>query len=210
MTTKITNFTFDKKHSKLAADIIKKYPAEGKRSAILPLLDLAQRKYHIQICTTTPCWLRGSDEIVKACEQTLKIKCGEVSSDKKFSLVEIECLGACVNAPVVQINDDYFEDLTNESIVEIINKMKDRKKLLLPKRKAMIGQDDPACHAARGRTKRTDIMFGSAGFSYVYLIYGMYYCLNFVTEIEGFPAAVLIRGTHVISPENQYLNGPVI
>ncbi|WP_341793991.1 MULTISPECIES: NADH-quinone oxidoreductase subunit NuoE [unclassified Rickettsia] len=166
MTTKITNFTFDKKNSKLAADIIKKYPAEGKRSAILPLLDLAQRqmggwlptatieyvanlldmpymrayevasfytmfnlkpvgKYHIQICTTTPCWLRGSDEIVKACEQTLKIKCGEVSSDKKFSLVEIECLGACVNAPVVQINDDYFEDLTNESIVEIINKMKD-------------------------------------------------------------------------------------
>jgi DNA-3-methyladenine glycosylase len=59
---------------------------------------------------------------------------------------------------------------------------------------AYVGRDDPACHAFRGRTKRTDVMFGPAGFSYVYLIYGMYHCLNFVTEEDGFPAAVLIRG----------------
>jgi len=159
-----TNFTFDKKNLSLAADIIKKYPPEGKRSAILPLLDLAQRqnggwlsvpvieyiaamldmpymrayevatfytmfnlkpvgKYHIQVCTTTPCWLRGSDQIIESCEQTLKIKCGEVTPDKKFSLVEIECLGACVNAPVVQINDDYYEDLTQEKMETVIDKL---------------------------------------------------------------------------------------
>lgn len=58
---------------------------------------------------------------------------------------------------------------------------------------AYIGEDDPACHAARGMTQRNKVMFGPAGYSYVYFIYGMYHCLNFVTEREGFPAAVLIR-----------------
>lgn len=57
-----------------------------------------------------------------------------------------------------------------------------------------VGENDKACHAARGRTKRTEVMFGEAGHAYVYLVYGMYHCLNIVTEIEGFPAAVLIRG----------------
>ena len=59
---------------------------------------------------------------------------------------------------------------------------------------AYIGEDDPACHAARGKTPRNAVMYGPAGVSYVYFIYGMYFCLNFVTEKEGFPAAVLIRG----------------
>lgn len=66
---------------------------------------------------------------------------------------------------------------------------------------AYIGQDDLACHASKGRTKRTEVMFGPAGFTYVYLIYGMYDLLNIVTEAENFPAAILIRGIEVIDPE---------
>ena len=75
---------------------------------------------------------------------------------------------------------------------------------------AYIGEDDPACHAAKGRTKRTEIMYGKAGHAYIYLIYGMYYCLNFVTEKEGFPAAVLIRGAIEYSNNDATinLNGP--
>jgi NADH-quinone oxidoreductase subunit E len=67
--------------------------------------------YHIEVCTTTPCMLRGSDEILKACKKKIGIKIGEISEDKKFSLNRVECLGACVNAPVVKINENYFEDL---------------------------------------------------------------------------------------------------
>lgn len=73
---------------------------------------------------------------------------------------------------------------------------------------AYIGQDDPACHAARGCTPRTAVMFCAAGFSYVYLIYGMYYCLNIVTEREGFSAEVLIRGIELNKPIRLSLNGP--
>jgi DNA-3-methyladenine glycosylase len=72
---------------------------------------------------------------------------------------------------------------------------------------AYTGQNDPACHAARGITPRTKVMFGPAGFSYVYFIYGMYHCLNFVTEEEGVGAAVLIRGIKLLD-NNHYLNGP--
>lgn len=73
---------------------------------------------------------------------------------------------------------------------------------------AYIGASDPACHAAKGRTKRTEVMFGPAGYSYVYLIYGMYHCLNFTTEEEGFPAAVLIRGIKLVTEPKIHLNGP--
>lgn len=71
---------------------------------------------------------------------------------------------------------------------------------------AYIGQDDPACHAARGLTPRTAPMFGPPGYSYIYFIYGMYYCLNIVTEKAGFPAAVLIRG--LLYPDGHHDNGP--
>ena len=69
-------------------------------------------KYHLQVCTTTPCWLRGSDDIVAACKHATGIEhFGASSADGVFTLTEVECLGACVNAPILQVNDDYYEDL---------------------------------------------------------------------------------------------------
>ncbi|MBL8677252.1 MAG: DNA-3-methyladenine glycosylase, partial [Alphaproteobacteria bacterium] len=73
---------------------------------------------------------------------------------------------------------------------------------------AYIGQGDPACHAARGKTGRNAVMFGPSGVSYVYFIYGMYHCLNIVTEEKGTPAAVLVRGLMLVRPEPLFLNGP--
>lgn len=84
--------------------------------------------YHIQCCTTTPCWLRGSDEMVQACKDELGIGFGEVTADGKFGLTEAECLGACVNAPMLEVTtpkeDVYFEDLNYERTVAIIRAMK--------------------------------------------------------------------------------------
>lgn len=154
-------FNFSKENIAKAKAVIKKYPGGKQKSAILPLLDLAQRqndgwlstsamecvsdmlevpymrtyevasfysmfnlkpvgKHHVQICGTTPCWLRGSDDIKKACEDHMKIKCGETTKDGKYTLTEVECLGACRNAPLVQINDDYYEDLDGEKMREIL------------------------------------------------------------------------------------------
>eukprot|EP00070_Physeter_catodon_P006923 XP_007114848.1 NADH dehydrogenase [ubiquinone] flavoprotein 2, mitochondrial isoform X2 [Physeter catodon] len=81
-------------------------------------------KYHVQVCTTTPCMLRNSDSILEAIQKKLGIKVGETTPDKLFTLIEVECLGACVNAPMVQINDNYYEDLTPKDIEEIIDKLK--------------------------------------------------------------------------------------
>ncbi|MCB1782742.1 MAG: NADH-quinone oxidoreductase subunit NuoE [Alphaproteobacteria bacterium] len=78
-------------------------------------------KYLIQCCTTTPCWLNGSAEIVNTCKSHLNIGMDETTKDGKFSLMEVECLGACVNAPMVQINDDYYEDLSPESMKEVLD-----------------------------------------------------------------------------------------
>lgn len=77
-------------------------------------------KYLVQFCTTTPCMLCGCDNIVNACKDYLEIGLGETTSDGKFTLMEVECLGACVNAPVVQINDDYYEDLSPDNMREIL------------------------------------------------------------------------------------------
>ena len=76
--------------------------------------------WFFQICTTTPCWLRGSDEVVKACERKLGIQVGETTADGKFTLKEVECLGACVNAPIIQVNDDFYEDLDGASTERLI------------------------------------------------------------------------------------------
>jgi NADH:ubiquinone oxidoreductase subunit E len=68
-------------------------------------------RYLLQACTTTPCWLRGSEQVVDTCERKLGISLGGTTPDGLFTLVEVECLGACVNAPVLQVNDDFYEDL---------------------------------------------------------------------------------------------------
>ncbi|MCB9991393.1 MAG: NADH-quinone oxidoreductase subunit NuoE [Rhodospirillales bacterium] len=84
-------------------------------------------KYLVQFCTTTPCWLNGSAEIVKAAEKHLKIHNGETTKDGMFTLMEVECLGACVNAPMIQINDNYYEDLTPELMVDLLKALAEGK-----------------------------------------------------------------------------------
>ena len=167
--TEINAFEFTPATKELADKIIAKYPPGRQQSAVLPLLDLAQRQNHhwlpraaieyvanylsmpyikayevatfysmfnlkpvgkhmIEICTTTPCWLRGSADIVSACKKRLGISPGETTDDKMFTVVEVECLGACVNAPMIQIADDYYEDLTPESMTQIIDELAAGKK----------------------------------------------------------------------------------
>ena len=82
-------------------------------------------RHLVQICTTTPCWLRGSNDIVKACQKHLHAHENENTPDGQFTFKEVECLGACVNAPMVQVNDDYYEDLTPERMVQILDALKD-------------------------------------------------------------------------------------
>lgn len=76
-------------------------------------------KFHLQVCGTTPCALRGADDLIASCKAKIGPS-GSVSADGVFSWIEVECLGACVNAPMIQINDDYFEDLTVESLDKIM------------------------------------------------------------------------------------------
>lgn len=80
--------------------------------------------YVIQVCRTTPCWLSGSDDITNICKKELGIDIGETTKDNKFTLVEVECLGACTVAPMCQINDQYYENLNPEKIIKIIRELK--------------------------------------------------------------------------------------
>jgi NADH-quinone oxidoreductase subunit E len=84
-------------------------------------------KFHVQLCGTTPCRLRGADDLEKVCKKKIGAQ-GEVTEDGKFSWVEVECLGACVNAPMVQINADYYEDLTKESFNQLLDALAAGKK----------------------------------------------------------------------------------
>ncbi len=161
-------FEFNRENKKKANDIIARYPDKRQKSAVMPLLDLAQRqnnnwiskdvishiakildmpeikvyevasfytmynlkpvgKYLLQFCKTTPCMLRGIDKILKDCKNKLGIELDETTIDQLFTIKEVECLGACANAPVVQINDDYVEDLTSESFLKIIEDLKSGK-----------------------------------------------------------------------------------
>lgn len=167
MANKVFQFT-EENESKIDG-IFAKYPVENRRSALLPLLDLAQRQndgwisdgalqavadklnlpkltvkavasfytmFHlepvgknvIEVCKTLSCKLNGADRIQKVLEETLNIKDGETTEDNEFTLLRCECLGACVNAPVIKINDDYYEDLSIDDVLKIIQDIKEGKK----------------------------------------------------------------------------------
>ena len=85
--------------------------------------------YFFQVCTTTPCMLRGAYKLVDVCKNKISEKENEISEDGKISWMEVECLGACVNAPMIQINDDYFEDLDMKKLDKIIENIKNGKKI---------------------------------------------------------------------------------
>ena len=80
-------------------------------------------KYFVQVCTTTPCMIRGANKLVEACKEKISENESELLNDKNCSWVEVECLGACVNAPMMQINDEYFEDLDKEKTLVILDKI---------------------------------------------------------------------------------------
>jgi len=160
-------FQWTAANAKTAATLIARYPAGRQQSAMIPLLDLAQRqvgaetktqgwlpipvmefvakeldtayirvlevatfytmfnmapvgRFHVQVCGTTPCMLRGSDDVLNACYKR-GLKKGHTTDDGLFTLTEVECLGACANAPMVQINDDNYEDLTEASMTAILD-----------------------------------------------------------------------------------------
>tara|TARA_Y100000816_G_scaffold216085_1_gene161280 strand:- start:195 stop:803 length:609 start_codon:yes stop_codon:yes gene_type:complete len=164
-------FEFNNNNKDKANIIIKNYPKGKQQSAVMPLLNIAQKqndnwiplaamkyiakyldmpyikvyevatfysmynlapvgKYFFQVCTTTPCMLRGAYDLVKVCKKKISENENQLSDDKKKSWLEVECLGACVNAPMLQINDDYYEDLDStqlETIIDKINKNEDIK-----------------------------------------------------------------------------------
>ncbi len=100
-------------------------------------------KFHLQVCTTTPCWLRGSDDVVAACRKVTGIQgWHETSKDGLFTMTEVECLGGCVNAPILQINDDYYEDMDAEITERLLTALKRGEKL--PPPGSMIGRQTSA------------------------------------------------------------------
>jgi NADH-quinone oxidoreductase E subunit len=158
-------FAFTAVFREAADQIIARYPPGRQASAVMPLLDLAQRQaggwlpraamdhvagvlgmapirvyevatfytmynlepvgeHVVQVCTTTPCALRDSDAVVAACREELGVDFGETTEDGKFTLFEVECLGACVNAPMIQIGDDYYEDLDEASTKAILQALR--------------------------------------------------------------------------------------
>jgi len=99
-------------------------------------------KFHLQLCTTTPCWLRGSDDVVAACRSAIGLKgWKEISADGLFSMTEAECLGACVNAPILQVNDDFYEDMDAEKTKALIEALRRGE---IPKPGSMSGRQTSA------------------------------------------------------------------
>ena len=98
-------------------------------------------KFHIEVCTTSPCMLRGSDDILSFCEKKLAVQVGGISKDKMFSLSRVECLGACVNAPVVKINENYYEDLDLNTTDKLINNIANDKKVKIGSQSGRMGSE---------------------------------------------------------------------
>ena len=158
------NFKFNEINMELANKIKLKYPAGKEKSAVMPLLYLAQKqndnwipleamkyiakllnipyikvyevatfytmynlspvgKYHVQICTTTPCMIRGAYNLVDVLKKKINENQNELSKNSNCSWTEVECLGACINAPMIQINEDYYEDLNVNDVEKIIDKI---------------------------------------------------------------------------------------
>ena len=158
------SFEFTKENKENAEKILKKYPENRKKSAVMPFLYLAQKqnenwipltamkyiakflempyikvyevatfytmynlapvgKYFVQVCTTSPCLIRGADKVVKICKEKISKEENTLSENKLCSWLEVECLGACVNAPMMQINNDYYEDLDEKNTIEIIDSL---------------------------------------------------------------------------------------
>jgi len=109
-------------------------------------------RYLLQVCTTTPCWLRGSDAVVEACEGKLGIGVGGTTADGLFTLVEVECLGACVNAPILQVNDDFYEDLDRRTTEALLDAFREGKP---PMPGSVIGRQ--GSEPMTGRTTLTEI-----------------------------------------------------
>ena len=109
-------------------------------------------KHHVQVCTNLPCWLRGSDDVMKTCKKILGIGAGQTTDDGLFTVNEVECLGACVNAPMMQIGDDYYEDLDTDSTETILSVLKAGG---APKPGSQIGRK--SCEPMGGLTSLTEL-----------------------------------------------------
>jgi NADH-quinone oxidoreductase subunit E len=115
--------------------------------------------YHLQVCTTTPCWLRGSDAVTDACRQATGIKgWGETSEDGVFTMTEVECLGACVNAPILQVDDDFYEDMDAEKVTALLAALRRGER---PAHGSMIGRQTSAPEG--GPTTLTTLQFAPEG-----------------------------------------------
>lgn len=191
-------FEFTPENYKEIDRILAKYPANYKKSGVIPLLHLAQKqndnflslsamkkiakvlgvaemdvyevasfytmfnrtkvgKYHLQICATTPCMLCGAYEVIHAIEKHVGCKLGETSPDGMFTLQEVECLGACANAPMLQVNGEWvYEDLTPENVIGLLDKLKSGEEV----RKGPVTERNH-CEGPLGRT--TLINFNAEG-----------------------------------------------
>jgi NADH-quinone oxidoreductase subunit E len=99
-------------------------------------------RFHLQVCTTTPCWLRGSDEITETCRKETGIQgWGETSDDGVFTMTEVECLGACVNAPILQVDDDFYEDMDAQKVTDLLAALRRGER---PKPGSMSGRQNAA------------------------------------------------------------------